>query len=171
MRRFAFLTAVAVAAMLVVPSPASGGAAGIDAAILGGLTDNYRGEGVFTPPQPISEQTARARTRIGRMAEFEIKYENIDGGPDFYIVQGCRGNNKFAVQYRSNNNNVTSEVVDGDYETPLVADGDDREDFEVKVKVKDNADVGDIKKCKVTFESDFWGSTDSVRGKVKVKAG
>ena len=158
------LPAVSVQAGFVLEGP--------DAMIKGGLTPDYVGDDDLTPPVSISMQTARARTRVGGMTEFRIKYDNEDiVGSDNYTIDGCGSSRKFKVTYESGGDNVTQKVANGNFDTVKVGAGLSKEDFYMVVKVKDAASVGDIKKCRVHFDSVNGDDEDSVRAKVKVKAG
>ncbi|MEX1047611.1 MAG: hypothetical protein WD757_07355 [Actinomycetota bacterium] len=171
MKRVLLFGTVIMVALVMSPMASwAGPPPDVDAMIRGGLTDNYKGENVLTPGSPISQQTARARTRIGRSANFQIKAENNDDLSDTFSVDGCGSSPGFKVTYKEGGVNFTDEVKDGSH-TQFIPAMDFNDDLRLKIEVKDSADVGDIKKCKVVFESDNDSDEDTVRAKLKVKAG
>ncbi|MEX0832284.1 MAG: hypothetical protein WD276_00185 [Actinomycetota bacterium] len=167
MKRVAIVAMGIVTALALSPVASQGGAfEGPDAEIRGGLTDNYKGDGIQNASGDM--QVARGRTRIGRKAIFQIKVTNLDVDQDDYDVSACNSNSNFKITYKADGQSFGDE----DFDLDDLAGGNSNDDLRLHIKVKDSAEVGDVKKCKTLFESvNNPGRVDAVKARDKVKAG
>ena len=140
--------------------------AGPDAKIARGSDASLTGGGIYNTT--AQGQTRKWSAKRGQRRHFDVVIENEGTIPGSFTVKGCGSSKGLKVTYDDNGDNVTADIVAGDYETSEVADGADT-GFGLDIKVKKKAKVGKTKSCKITTEGD--GGTDAVKAQLKVKRG
>ncbi|MEX0832287.1 MAG: hypothetical protein WD276_00200 [Actinomycetota bacterium] len=168
MRRITCAAIVTAVLSLSAMMPASAVVFQTDALIDGPNTSDYLGNNVYN--NDGSQQTTNARVAQGKAARFKLRFQNDGSKKDNMVLKGCKGNRKFKVSYIRglDNENDTDSFTSPGGARALVQAGISA-DYTLVIKVKDAADDGDRKNCKVTATSEDTVTKDAVLATVRVK--